>query len=322
MARHEMDPQQAYFYWMPLLLDVETRAQFLRHRGGAASIKTLKEGASGAPQELLKEAEDYLQRACTADPAYLPAKINLAVAYLYLGRPNRARSVLTDAREIAPDDVNVEILDALALYEQTETGLDLWPAAVSRLEKLVAKPNARENALFNMARLLEVRSRPAEAQEHWNHLAFLADKLPDPIRSVVCREQTKNPTESCGQVIPAGPSVPGEWPLDQDSASRVSKHLRQAQLGDWKVIGFDWFKGNLHGHIYQRPDGQAEVLELDGFVQMQVLKGGPLGPMTSLREHCSRPLHERRLVHGALLSCGKWAALAEEGELKELWSIK
>ncbi|MCP4935319.1 MAG: M48 family metalloprotease [bacterium] len=89
IARQAMEPERAYFYWTPLLMDAETRVKFLLRRGGL-SIKMLRQAASGTAQGFLREATDYLQRAVNADPGYLPAKINLAVAYLYLGRPHSA----------------------------------------------------------------------------------------------------------------------------------------------------------------------------------------------------------------------------------------
>ncbi len=83
----------------------------------------------------------------------------------------------------------------------------------------------------------------------------------------------------------------------------------------------DWFKDNLRGHIYRRPDRQAEVLEIDGFVQMQVLKGGHFGTVESLQKYCSRPLRKRRLAESNLYSCGSWACLTIDNEISELWLI-
>ena len=93
-----MEAERAYFYWLPLLLDGETRAQALVRRGGP-SLKTLKQAATGKTEGFLKEAIDYLQQAAAADPGYVPARLNLAVAYLYLGRPHQARAMLAEARE-------------------------------------------------------------------------------------------------------------------------------------------------------------------------------------------------------------------------------
>ncbi len=332
MARQEMEPQRAFFYWMPLLLDCETRAHFkeelfyspnLRIAPGGTRypMATLRQSPSGAEQGFLREAVDYLQRAVNADPSYLPAKKNLVVAFLYLGRPHSARAVLADAQRGSLDDPTVDVLDALALYEQTEAGLDLWSPAIAKLEKLVTGSSAPRSALFNLARLLTVRSRTAEAQAYWHRLADDAELLPAPIRTIVCRQQSSMQQQSCSEYIPFNDSPPGEWPVSKGNTAWLSKKIREEHVGGWKIIGFDWFKDNLHGHIYQRPDGSAEVLELDNFVQMQVLKGESLGTAKSLKKYCRNPLQERQLVQGKLLSCGYWAALVKGGDVKEIWSV-
>ena len=50
--------------------------------------------------------------------------------------------MLAEAHELVPEDLSLQGLEALALYEQSEVGLDLWPTAVAKLEKLVASPEA------------------------------------------------------------------------------------------------------------------------------------------------------------------------------------
>ncbi|MGQ0594629.1 MAG: tetratricopeptide repeat protein [Gammaproteobacteria bacterium] len=53
-------------------------------------LKTLKQAASQRAEGLLNAAVDYLKQARDADPSYLPARLNFAVAYLYLGQPQQA----------------------------------------------------------------------------------------------------------------------------------------------------------------------------------------------------------------------------------------
>ena len=107
LARQEMDPQRAYFYWLPLILDGETRAQPLL-RASRSMLKTLRQAASNKAEGLLNDAVDYLKQARDADPSYLPARLNLAVAYLYLGQPQQAAAVLAEARELAADDLTIQ----------------------------------------------------------------------------------------------------------------------------------------------------------------------------------------------------------------------
>jgi tetratricopeptide (TPR) repeat protein len=317
-ALQEMDPEKAYFYWMPLLLDSETRAEPMVLRGGPA-LKSLEQGADGA-RGFLEEAVAYLRQAVQADPNYGPARLNLAVAYLYLGQPHQARAVLAEARTLAPEDALLQGLEAVILYEQSDVELDLWPTAVARLEKLAARPDAPNPALFNLARLLAVRPRPAEARVYWNRLAERASSLPTPIRAIVCREQSALSDEACHQ-DPARPRrpPPWKWPVTVDGVDQDARALSAG--GEWQAIEFDWLKDKLHGRIYERRDGTAEMLALDQFVQMQVLTGQRLGKKEDLSSYCPRPLRQRALVQGTLWSCQRWAALERDGVIHEVWWV-
>jgi tetratricopeptide (TPR) repeat protein len=321
MARQEMAAERTYFYWMPLLLDGETWAQALVYRGGP-SLKTLKQAATGEAEGFLKEAVDYLQQAAEADPGYVPARFNLAVAYLYLGKPHQARAVLAEARELVPEDLSLQGLEVLTLYEQSEVGLDLWPTAVAKLEKLVASPEAPPALRFNLARLLSVRSRPTEARGYWNRLAETVGELPAPIQALVCQEQSVLPLQSCSRssAKPAQP-LPWKWPVSVTGFERLSPQAKQNSLQGWQAIPFDWYKDKLHGSIYRHPEGGAEVLELDHFVQMQVLRGERLGRVGDLAAYCAQPVRQRPLVRGEVWSCDHWAALTLGDTVKEVWWV-
>jgi tetratricopeptide (TPR) repeat protein len=325
LARREMRPEQAFFYWLPLILDGETQATGLGQRGGIP-LKSLKQAASGQSEGFLQEAIAYLKPAIEADPHYVPARINLAVAELYLGKPYQARAVLEETRQFAPHNLNIQVLKALTLYEQSDASLDLWPVAVKQLEKLASGPDTPPFLLFNLARLLDARPRPAEARVYWNRLASTAESLPLPIRDIVCRKQSKATLiQSChnsanGSAQPPQP-LPWSWPVSVSGLERLAPEVERNTLRDWDATYFDWFKGKLHGHIYRRRDKKAEVLELDQFIQMQVLKGNRLAKVQDLASYCSQPLRQRSLAQGVVRSCDGWAALSTGNEVKELWWI-
>ncbi|MGA8053075.1 MAG: M48 family metalloprotease [Burkholderiales bacterium] len=319
MALDEMEPERAHFYWMPLVLDAETRAEALVQRGGPAP-KTLRQVATGEAKGQLEEAVDYLRQATEADRSYVPARINLAATYLYLGQPHQARAVLAEARKLVPDDAALQGLEALAIYEQSDVDLDLWPTAVAKLEQLAAHSDAPDTVVFNLARLLAVRPRPAEARVHWNRLAKSASMLPAPIRVVVCREQSSMATKACAQEsVRPDRAPPWTWPFSSNGregrAPRVAEELGSA----WRVREFDWQKTKLHGRIFWRADGSAELLELAGFVQMQALKGEDLGKAAELEGYCARPLRRRALAQGVVWSCDQWAALVRDDIVREVW---
>ncbi|MGH8474015.1 MAG: tetratricopeptide repeat protein, partial [Gammaproteobacteria bacterium] len=323
LARQQIEPERAYFYWLPLILDGETRAQgLLRAASPGPMLKALKQAAGAEAQGLLNEAVAYLRQAIDADPSYIPARLNLASAYLYLGRTHPASAVLAEARELAPDDPDLQGLEALALYETSDAGLDLWSSAVAKLETLAAAPDAPAALVFNLARLLAVRGRAAEARSHWDRLTGMSALLPAPIQTIVCREQRGELEAACLRFSPKSVQAsPWKWPLPITALETASAAAMQNTLLGWQVIEFDWFKDKLHGNIYRHPGGLAEVLEIDDLVQMQVLHGEHLGRVRDLSAHCAQRLKVHLLSEGIVWSCEDWAALTSGDEVKELWWV-
>ena len=104
---------------------------------------------------------------------------------------------------------------------------------------------------------------------------------------------------------------------------RISQQIKLVnKLYSWgRPTYFNWQKAKLKGKIYQRPDGQLEILELDDFIQMQVLKGKDLPKSQKLPKYCNQTLQQRRLINGILWSCNDWAALSFDGKVQEVWRV-
>ena len=320
-ARQEMEWERADFYWMPLLLDVESLAAPLVM--GKKAYRTLKQASASRQGEgFLKEAVIYFKKAIEADRGYVPAKVNLAVSYLYLGKPHQARGVLEELSLLAPDNLEIQGLQALALYEQSEADLDLWPRAVTRLDRLANKSNAPPAILYNLARLWEIRPRPAQARRYWNRLAYMAASLPDSIRTIVCRQQSVVQECEKDKSINSDKRPPWEWPIPFKWQPLSEQTRVMEELYGWeRPISFNWYREQLRGHIYERPDGRFAVLELDDFMQMQVLKGDNLGDVNQLSNYCGESLRQRTLANGILWSCSDWAALTFEDKVREVWRV-
>ncbi|HCK80954.1 MAG TPA: hypothetical protein DIC59_05745 [Candidatus Competibacteraceae bacterium] len=321
LARQAMGPERAYFYWLPSSLDGETRAGALTRRGGAA-LKSLRQAATGEAGGYLQDAEEFLRQAVQADPRYLPARLNLAAVSLYQGNPHDARATLDGARALAPDDPRVPGLDALALYEQSDAGLDLWPTAIAALEKLAEPSDAPPEIVFNAARLLEIRPRVDRARGYWNRLAARAPTLPEPVAALVCQQQNAGPPGACLQPTKqAATDPPWRWPVAVARLQRQSPQSLRGLLKDWRVLRVNGSSDKLDGHIYYHPEGTAAVLELDQFVQVQVLRDGALGTVQAARGYCPRPLRPRELAGGTVWSCADWAVLARGDEVREVWWV-
>lgn len=323
MARKEMQAERAFLYWMPLLLDIETRAN-VTSRAIQTGSKSLKQLAGGNANGYLQQAIEYLQRAAQADAQYLPTHLNLAVAYLYLGKPLQARAILGIALQTHSENKQLLMLDALAIYEQSEAGLDLWPAAVSKLEKLASQSGVPLTVHYNLAQLLAMRPRLPQARQLWNQLANDNNELPFPIKAIVCREQTLFSASAClgaSRKADAIPSSSWQWPIPQSGFVRVDKDFRHKYLAGWSFISFDWLQNSLRGNIYRSPDGKTEVLELDHFVQMQVIKQPLPLDLNRLKQQCSSVLRQHPTVQGVIWSCRQWAVLAMDGMVQEAWLI-
>ncbi len=321
LAQQKMAEDQANFYWLPFLLETETRAK-TRAIAPAPIRQSLKTfDTSPQVQSYLKEAAEYLEQAVAAVPDDLAAHLNLATVLLYQGRPHQARAVLSEALQFAPEDWQVKMLDALALYEQSEADIDLWPAAVKKLETFPgdAPPAWR----YNLARLLELRPRPQEAQVHWNLLAQTAAQLPLPVRQIVCAKQSLKPIAACLNPEPKETvlPLPWRWPVaDHQATAPLTPSLRAKLFPSWEATPFDYFQAKLYGFIHRSPDRTAEVMEMDQFVQLQVVKQLTLS-LEQLPKFCSHPLLRHRLLSGELLTCDHWAVLTRDGQAIEAWWI-
>lgn len=324
LALQKMTQAQIDFYWLPFVLEVKTRAPKTRGEGAIPEPERpyLKAFAtSPQAQDHLKEAAEYLERAVAAAPDYLAARLNLATVQLYQGRSHQARATLAEALKIAPDDWQVQMLDALALYEQSEAGIDLWPAAVKKLETFAGEmpPPWR----YNLARLLELRPRLQEAQDHWNRLVPIASQLPPPVRQIVCARQSLKPAQAClGSEPPSSTlALPWRWPVAGEGTPPLTPTLRAKLFPGWESIPFDWFQAKLYGFIHRSPDRQAEVMEMDQFVQLQVVKKDLAVSLEQLPKLCSRPLIRHRLLSEEVFACDRWAVLARDGRAIEAWWI-
>jgi len=320
IARQEMIPRAAYFYWMPLQLDGATRAAALTTRD-TKMASYLKDAVDLSARDHLERAVEHLKQATQADPGYVPAQLNLAVAYLYLGRPHQARAATAEVLQLAPNRLDARTLDALALYEQSDAATDLWPHAEQQLTQLSAKPDAPLSVLFNLARLYAIRGRDDMVDTLWHRLAARADELPDPIRQITCAmPASQRPTACDTRSTRLGSAAPGRWPLKPTGLTNLSVEARQ-RLSRWDKTALDWHTEDLHGTSYRSPDDTAAVLELDGFVQLQVIRGSRLPSKNNLSASCDRALRYRRLQRGEIASCNDWAALLIGGAVAELWRI-
>jgi len=294
--------KKAYFYWLPLVLDVTTQIENLSRSGILA-------------KEFLKEAKKYFELALDEEPSYLPARVNLAITALQQGEIYDARAAIEKAQQLAPDDLNIQGLRAIIIYEEGKLSphVDMWLHTVQLLKKLALEPDAPLSILYNRARLLEERKRSG-ADEIWQQLAQQAAKLPAPIRSLVCEKQA----------CPARQFPKKVWELPVALGVFVEyDELASKTLSQWQKLpkkGHRLYEKEINETIYQHPDGIAEVLVLDGSVEMVVLKKfDNIMTVKELADYCGQGL--RRVANGTIWSCNHWAALVVENQVREVWVV-
>jgi hypothetical protein len=264
---------------------------------------------------------NVLGLAVDKDPLYIPAKINLAIAYLYQGKPHQARAVLAEARHNSKTNIHVEMLDALAVYEQTDADVDLWATAVKKLLRL-EQNNQSQSVLYNHARLLSLRPRVGQAQKYWNDLRPQANYLPVEVRQELCTKQTVDSLAKCLHRKKTKVTKPNWNWLFTNSLHPLSNTQREKISTDWQSIGFDWAAADLHGFVHQRKDGYTEMLEMSQTIQMQVLKGNPVADINLINSYCQHPLIKRKLDGDEVWTCDNWAVLVNNQQAREIWYVQ
>lgn len=316
LALQKMDANRARFYWLPTLLDIDTHAAISAR--GERPLKTLKAAAAGeASSELLDYAIEYLKQAVAADPYYLPAKINLAVAFLYLGKPLEARVYLQQLRALQSNNSNYAELEALALYEESDAELDRWAIAVKRLRSQIEKGATLNSIYYNLARLLEVRSKTEESAYLWQLLAKRHNELPMPIRMEVCTKQKTIKIDKCikEKKLLKDDYSPWQLPLQMTSLQKITDDQIK-RMSKWDKLEFDWYEGDLYGQIYSDPVSHSQVLVMGQFVQMQIVKDHV---DAGIKSSCGQKIFKRELAEGVVLTCGQWAVLERNGKIQEAW---
>uniref|UniRef100_UPI0033657273 M48 family metalloprotease n=1 Tax=Candidatus Albibeggiatoa sp. nov. BB20 TaxID=3162723 RepID=UPI0033657273 len=309
LARQELG-QAAYFYWMPLLLDTHSHADNLDL--APASPRRSIEPVHSADKWLL-QAKDFLELAIKTDPYYVPAQLNLAVTLVYLKEIYQARAIIEKARKLEPDNLMIQGLRALILYEEgLET--DMWSQAIQLLQKLIAQKEAPMSLVYNTARLLDIRGRAGSAVS-WQRLAQQVETLPPAIQLIVCKK-----TECPNQDKTSSISKKWTLPLQLGTYIRRDKQAQQV-LKNSQFLPFDWQLA-LYGKIYQNPQQGYEFLEMAGYLEMVVLNHvSEISPIM-LQEYCATPLQQRQIAQGELHFCQDWAALVINQQLKQVWLVK
>ena len=321
LAVNKMLPAMAYQYWLPGILDDETlikRTDILPIFRDRTQTKIVR--------EFLEQAVRYLKIATEKCPAYRIGYINLAVAYFYLDEVYKARAAIEDARNLKPDDPEVESLRALILFEEGQP-MEVWPYAeeiFSNLAEGDLEDTLPLSVYYNWARLLEARGRSAESQ--WRKLEEHRNDLPGSIAQMLC-ERLKDPPaiEKCLKEKKKAfankkTSFHGPLPIQPGVVTWLTKKENHP-LKNWEKRSFNWQGSTINsGVIYESPKGESVVLEMDDVVEMVVLKQIP-EPLEKLLQEYGQPGHKKPVLNGELWVYGHWTALVNQDKIQEIWVV-
>ncbi len=311
MAIKKMPPSVAFEYWLPSILDVSTRAEPLVFREKEKTVFISDEA-----KEVLKLSINYFEKACMADTAYLPARLNLAVAYFFTGDIFKSRAIIEEALKLDPDNIDARGLRALIIFKEA-SDIDMWAYSVNMLKKLARNTNTFLPVQYNLSILLEKRKRTGEAQAVWKKLVGNLESIPEPFKLNVCKKVDIK-GQNCSVSKAKAPPLPWKIPAKVGSDLLEDENIKN-MLTSWKHVSYNWQNGMISGRIYRNEAGSS-ILEVNEFLEMVVLRGKELGTFRDLIGRCGQPIEKVNVFGVRVLSYGsEWSALVKDGKVKEVW---
>lgn len=347
LAKLEMEKHIAYFYWMPGILDTEVES-IIKMGGvdntGLTSLRSAKLDSSLAKGNLESAVENFA-KAIRSAPNYFASYINLAISYLYLGKPRQAQYHLLNGldeyhalsetqRKKQGEKIKIymQMLLLLARYESEIVNSNPWRNVVDELIELLQTSNVQlPEIIFNIARLLQIRARTGEAQAYWQQItqAPQRSQLPKPILEIACSERSGIDSSKCISTEVTLPnSQQWSWIFSLTNDSLYDQELIHQQVKTkWKPL---LLTENLQYEtisIYQSADKNWEILAFGVdiyptlFINRQpndiVANIDKYCPVTPLKKALSQ--HDIYLCQCNIANCRNWAAKVVNGKIAEVW---
>lgn len=279
---------------LPVLLDPDTLAQRVRLRGGGDPHGCLtRQAVDGA----LRAAIEALEEAVERDPAYLPARLNLASALLVADRVLAALKEADGARQLAPDHPAANVLHAVALYRYGRDShlVGMADEALRVLARFADDPAA----LFNRGAILAELGRIATAREVWQRYL---ERDPYGPFAAIARERLglEATTDAPGRsqhARPAAPLVLG--PLASSSIAGVERS--------------PLLIGTFRASLLRGPSWTA--LAIDDVVELVEERVVPAEPSTPLVGRWGSPRARQQTAVGELLLWDGMAVDIRDGRI-------
>ncbi len=325
MAMAEMDPVNAYHYWMPVITDNESILSALRARALKNTRSSREKIHSNEVRRLLLRAVRYLNQAVEKDPNHVSAYINLAVAHFYLANEpslfNQHISLASAASEAAhtrsPHDPEVKILRALIL-EKANIESRIFQDILIKIIDDEGVTNSSLPVWYNLARLIP--DEFPQKNSYWEKVMRNVEQLPKPIQYSLCESKKivdekrclaiKAPIYSSGKFVE---SLPVEIGRDLIFSPFSKQELRTHKWHETILTSnVRKYSGDIQGQ-------QFELLVIDDIVTMIVVRDENfLSEINFMKKH-GNPKNHTTHNKKTRLSYPLFTALSEGGKVKELW---
>jgi tetratricopeptide (TPR) repeat protein len=239
------DNERAQRHKLSTVLDTEIRAGI---RGDADACQK-------AFNIAINSAITNFQEACIRDAHYIPARVNLASAYILNGDYSNALATLDQIGKAGQGEQNVLNNKAVALYLFGGSNkIDTTKQALEMLETILRDDPGHPAALYNLGSMLFEQNRHLDAKNKW--LDFL-NQEPNGYYAASARRILGNAASKNHKKRPAGYHVVSPIKLGLLNED-VKKKLEVFSAIDFDTIGLD---GISYSH------GDVKVLVSRGFVQ-------------------------------------------------------
>ena len=257
---------------------------------------------------MLEDAVNFFTLATKQAPGYLTAHQNLSTAYFYLGRYDNSAAVLADARKVAPENPEIEMLWQISMLHSLEGNLDYLPVALGKVEPLIGDPATSPELLFNAAQLLERAARHEDAMGVWRRLATMGPGIPSPDRDVVAIRLGRATRTAATALNP-----------DQLLSQRFAG-AGQSEVGSESLTFSLTLNGSALNRLGSLRQGTVNRYTSGGKELLRRTIPAP-GPASSeLLDCCGEPLLRQSTGLGEVWRYGDhWAFLVGDSKILEIW---
>lgn len=319
LARAQMSEKQAYKYWIPTLLEIDTLELSRGMFGGKVGDVALAH---------LEKAEEYLEIALDMDDNDYTALVNLTAVYLY--KPDslhKAYAAIKSALNLnlASDHINRQLMSIYHLVRLADDydGGDRWTATKKWYQQEIANHPVDDNIIYNMARMLDDRGRDDTAEHYWTRLLERRNKLPRVYRERTCirMNMSKKECHTGLGVVSAKPWPVTHIPIGVDVRDQYAK---QCLSQHWQGRTLERSVGETQIKIFTDQHNN-EVIALDNFLEVYLKRDVGLatefGTVDRIsKEYGSYLSSQPAGIDGlALYKFRGASALVHNGYVKELW---